>query len=176
MSITTTEYFYYFFRIPINNYPINPLLSYLSCQAEVTYISKKPIYEISDYNHAMCKFSGDSISSNKYVQSFSTGKTELWENNINGNNIVIGIGDTGVDINHCMFHDSKSDVMYGTQINGNHRKILNYYNFMNRVEDDEYFINNISNGHGSHVCGIAAGSSETNPNSYTISFVIYLKS
>lgn len=63
-----------------------------------------------------------------------------------------------------MFSDSENEVIYD-EINEEHRKIIDYTAYANEGD--------IDNGHGSHVCGIASGSSQSGSNDYNISFIFF---
>jgi hypothetical protein len=69
---------------------------------------------------------------------------------INGSSQVIGISDTGIDVNSCFFYDPDNDVPYDT-VSSSHRKIVTYVTY---VDDSDVS----TDGHGTHVCGSAAGS------------------
>jgi len=90
-----------------------------------------------------------------------------------GSGHVITIGDTGVDIQHCMFKDTQQDVSTTTLLlkpgeipdvgsyNYNHRKIINYVRFDFELEQGESMMSDFTdfeNGHGTHVMGSAVGS------------------
>lgn len=55
---------------------------------------------------------------------------------LTGKNIVIGIGDTGLDSSHCLFRDSVA-MKYNTIISG-HRKIQAYDTTYGDKSDQEY--------------------------------------
>ncbi|KAG9395447.1 Peptidase S8 subtilisin-related [Carpediemonas membranifera] len=68
---------------------------------------------------------------------------------VKGNDIVVGCGDTGVDMNHCFFHDESVPMQYNTDLAAlNHRKLV-YYHVTADTED--------GNGHGTHVSGSILG-------------------
>jgi len=103
----------------------------------------------------------------------------FWKWNITGKGHVVGVGDTGIDIDHCMFKDSKvpqpkyttykeretiplmNEKTMSDTINHGHRKIVEYWAQADKVD--------LPGGHGSHVAGILAGSLEgsDNKNLYT---------
>lgn len=74
----------------------------------------------------------------KYIQSLSTGKEILQDTNLTGRNITIGIGDSSLDITHCMFIDEdNTNIEYNTTIQ--HRKLVSYVNFTDVFENQKYY-------------------------------------
>lgn len=68
-----------------------------------------------------------------------------------GKDIIIGVGDTGLDYRSTFFYDSEHDVrIANSRLDKNHRKIALYVPF---ADDKE----GATNGHGTHVCGTIAG-------------------
>ena len=87
------------------------------------------------------------------ADGFSHAETSniLGKHNLHGQNIVVGVGDTGLDVMSTYFYDEDHSVRYrkGT-LDKNHRKVALYYPLVNKQDDT-------SEGHGTHVCGILAG-------------------
>lgn len=74
----------------------------------------------------------------KYIQSLSTGKEILQDTYLTGRNITIGIGDSSLDITHCMFIDEdNTNIEYNTTIQ--HRKLVSYVNFTDVFENQKYY-------------------------------------
>ena len=66
-----------------------------------------------------------------------------------GENQIIGVADTGLDLQSCYFIDPNEEIPYDT-INKNHRKVVTYISYQDMVDDSV-------NGHGTHVCGSLLG-------------------
>jgi hypothetical protein len=66
-----------------------------------------------------------------------------------GENQIFGVADTGLDMNSCFFIDPDVPVPYNT-ISNVHRKVMTYITYVDYVDDS-------SNGHGTHVCGSLLG-------------------
>lgn len=68
-----------------------------------------------------------------------------------GKDIIIGVGDTGLDYRSTFFYDSEHDVrIANSRLDKNHRKIALYVPFADNEET-------ATAGHGTHVCGTIAG-------------------
>jgi hypothetical protein len=67
---------------------------------------------------------------------------------LDGTGEIIAIADTGVDTSHCFFRDPTEEVPYDATISHTHRKLVNYYRFVDGSD---------LNGHGTHVAGSALG-------------------
>eukprot|EP00602_Paraphysomonas_sp_CaronLab_P004064 CAMPEP_0185022178 /NCGR_PEP_ID=MMETSP1103-20130426/4903_1 /TAXON_ID=36769 /ORGANISM="Paraphysomonas bandaiensis, Strain Caron Lab Isolate" /LENGTH=783 /DNA_ID=CAMNT_0027554141 /DNA_START=309 /DNA_END=2660 /DNA_ORIENTATION=+ len=76
--------------------------------------------------------------------------TPLFSINISGTGYIVGVSDTGIDMNHCQFYDPTVAPPYDV-INYNHRKVVYYNTFVDNTDDSE--------GHGTHVSSSAAGKS-----------------
>lgn len=75
----------------------------------------------------------------------------LNEANLTGMGEVIGIADTGLDMMSCFFHDPNVKAPYD-KIDHSHRKVVYYETFADDNDQD---------GHGTLVCGTAAGQDMT---------------
>lgn len=75
---------------------------------------------------------------------------------LTGKNVKIGIADSGVDVNSCLFYDTNQvpfiDSMSENEPQTNHRKLISYWRLIDDLDED--------NGHGSHVSSIALGNSQ----------------
>nr|CCA21503.1 serine protease putative [Albugo laibachii Nc14] len=81
------------------------------------------------------------------------GVTEAQEKGIFGNEIIVGITDTGLYINHDQFDQSSRSIY--EQSDPTARKVVYYNPWQNRADESEQVVC----GHGTHVAGILAGSS-----------------
>ena len=68
---------------------------------------------------------------------------------LTGEGEVIGISDTGIDMNNCYFYDADHSPPYNVY-NPLHRKVVYYNTYMDKEES-------FPEAHGTHVCGTAAG-------------------
>ena len=76
-------------------------------------------------------------------------KTNKYCCTIPGDNQIIGVADTGLDMQSCYFYDPNTPVPYNT-INTQHRKVVTYIAYQDFVDDSV-------NGHGTHVVGSLLG-------------------
>jgi subtilisin family serine protease len=91
------------------------------------------------------------------IQSGINGSTPVWDQGLHGENVIVGIGDTGCDYDHVAFTDKAND--QGTPGPG-HRKIVRYFAYGD--DWDNAF------GHGTHTAGSIAGNNITNPGVYNL--------
>lgn len=82
---------------------------------------------------------------------YATERT-LTNKGLTGNNQIIQIVDTGLDINNTFFYDANQPV--SREINLNHRKVIKYFNYYDNFDGE--------NGHGTHVSGTACGEAVSN--------------
>jgi hypothetical protein len=85
------------------------------------------------------------------IQSGSAGITPIWNAGIHGENQIIGIIDSRIDINHCFFRDNN-----GNPVGPTHRKVVG---FRGPAADPVAF-------HGTFVAGIAVGDDFNNPGTH----------
>lgn len=84
------------------------------------------------------------MSTREEVQSF-------YNHGIHGENRLIGLSDTGIDVQNCFFWDEEHAVRYDSAMNDTqHRKIFLYHPFSNDREDG-------NDSHGTHVAGTLVG-------------------
>eukprot|EP00698_Gefionella_okellyi_P008968 TRINITY_DN2250_c0_g1_i7.p1 TRINITY_DN2250_c0_g1~~TRINITY_DN2250_c0_g1_i7.p1 ORF type:complete len:1246 (+),score=218.61 TRINITY_DN2250_c0_g1_i7:3530-7267(+) len=87
------------------------------------------------------------------VQSGSISQTPIWNMGLQGDGQVIGIADTGLNLNSCFFDNGGCLAPFGTT-NLACSKVVSYY----KTERGDY---TDSNGHGTHVSGTAAGKAQS---------------
>ena len=66
-----------------------------------------------------------------------------------GDRQIVGVADTGVDMQSCYFIDPNVPVPYN-KVSSAHRKVVTYITGQDMVDDS-------TNGHGTHVCGSLVG-------------------
>ncbi|KAG7392033.1 hypothetical protein PHYBOEH_006509 [Phytophthora boehmeriae] len=72
---------------------------------------------------------------------------------IRGNDVVVGITDTGLYLYHDQFDQDERDIFSGVMLSA--RKVVMYNAWANKADESE----SITCGHGTHVAGLLAGSS-----------------
>ncbi|HPQ41800.1 MAG TPA: S8 family serine peptidase, partial [bacterium] len=77
--------------------------------------------------------------------------TPVWDAGIHGEGQILGHMDSGVDPDHCFFHDP-GQPLPSANPNPAHRKIIAYRTYAEGVAYDK-----CENGHGTHTAGTAAG-------------------
>lgn len=85
------------------------------------------------------------------VQSGTPGTTPIWNQGLHGENQIIGIMDSPIDIDHCFFEDNADNTVRPA-----HRKIVGFRNAAGGADGD----------HGTFVAGIAAGDDFNNPSAH----------
>lgn len=77
-----------------------------------------------------------------------------YKHGLSGEDMLIGLSDTGIDVNSCFFYDPDHSIRYSAkEKDTNHRKISLYIPFSNNKEDG-------TDAHGTHVAGTLAGMAE----------------
>ena len=84
----------------------------------------------------------------------------LAKHNLHGKNMIIGVGDSGIDAKNTFYYDPNNPVSYREErIDPNHRKIALYIPFVDREDYN-------TKGHGTHVASIAVGQANNQSMSY----------
>lgn len=74
----------------------------------------------------------------------------MFDTGLDGNGIVVGVSDTGIDMTHSHFYDANVSAPYDV-INHTHRKVVTYIAYADSIDDED--------GHGTHVSSTVAGKS-----------------
>lgn len=85
------------------------------------------------------------------TQSGETNRYPIFDANITGHGQIIGISDTGIDMESCYFKDANVPPPFDV-VDYTHRKVIYYDTYVDAVDDRVL-------GHGSHVAGSVAGAS-----------------
>ncbi|GFR51593.1 hypothetical protein Agub_g14014 [Astrephomene gubernaculifera] len=139
---------------------------WLASQPTVMWVSPMIKTALSNVYAGWTTQAGD-ISTARYndVASLLSETRPYWKAGIQGENIIVGVGDTGVDVGHCYFLDDKyspsalkallnrsaTTELYRWSL-PDHRKLAQY-----AVAGDTSYFSDGSGGHGTHVCGSVAG-------------------
>ena len=75
----------------------------------------------------------------------------VWSRGVNGTGEIVHLADSGVDVGHCLFHDTAVGVPYN-RVDTSHRKVVAYWS--GRTGDKLDAVE----GHGTHVAATIAGS------------------
>ena len=140
----------YFSKSSSNGACLLRFLRAVSADIAVTKISLTPRLRLQN------------INARGYTQSGAAG-VEPWSNlNLDGTGQIVGVSDTGIDENSCYFIDKVHGPVIKSSIEDpvidtNNRKIVEYITYSGDSDD-------VSQGHGSHVCGSIAGYCEPSEN------------
>ncbi|KAL0037541.1 hypothetical protein WJX77_001610 [Trebouxia sp. C0004] len=143
------------------------VVEWLTAQPQVHWVSPRAQTKASNFFATGISQSGTAatLADASYPAGASNdaGTHPLWDAGLNGENQIVGMGDTGIDWLHCTFTDSAhtgpgsgpyltetaATGGYTYWVSTTHRKIVYY-----RQVDD----NVDGNGHGTHCAGSAVGS------------------
>ena len=128
------------------------LLAHLTTLPEVMYIEPYPVLKPFNWDAAGIGQSGDATS------------TPAWGVGLTGEGQVVGVADTGLDVNNCFFRQTGGLGVNDTSVfslptvgafNSSQRKVVQYVTSTDNTD--------VRNGHGTHVCGTVAGYREGSP-------------
>lgn len=116
-------------------------------RSEVIWVERQfPAFPLNYWARGSCE-TGD------YTNTYLGSKLKL-----TGEGQIIGVVDTGIDMESCYFRDDDEDTVYvsasaasSTTPNYNHRKVIQYINYADGLDD--------ADAHGTHVSGSVAGKS-----------------
>eukprot|EP00817_Percolomonadidae_sp_ATCC50343_P003534 CAMPEP_0117423176 /NCGR_PEP_ID=MMETSP0758-20121206/3855_1 /TAXON_ID=63605 /ORGANISM="Percolomonas cosmopolitus, Strain AE-1 (ATCC 50343)" /LENGTH=767 /DNA_ID=CAMNT_0005206213 /DNA_START=270 /DNA_END=2573 /DNA_ORIENTATION=+ len=114
----------------------------------INMIAQHPLVHYIDTQSL--KFNKDNKFSRGIIQSNKVGNTPF--SNINTKDLIVAVGDSGLDVHNCFFYDSSNPVPFcnsDENPSSNHRKISGYNTFMDGEDD--------AHGHGTHVVGSIVG-------------------
>ena len=105
----------------------------------------EPVLETSSRN----------LVSSGLIQSGEGANRQLWDLGINGEGVIIGVADSGIDYDHSCFLNKTMDensTLNTSEFGDNHSKIQ----LVNFTIDDGDYISDSDYGHGTHISGILA--------------------
>lgn len=139
----------------VEPWQVNEAISWLAERNSVQWI--EPVYKFKMKNRKASTITQAGISPPSGGDINTDPKYHpLWAAGITGKDMVVGIGDSGLDYNHCFFADPEVEWSANIEIVGRvstftsttHRKIRLYRAFSDFRDD---------NGHGTHTAGTLAG-------------------
>ncbi len=122
---------------------VGQALSAMKNVVEVT----RPQHGTFENAYAARNIQGKTMADQMDLTSVAT--TPLHDLGIKGKDVVVGCGDSGVDVNHCFFYDAVNTFSFDTMM-ADHRKFVKYDTRKDNKDPVE--------GHGTHVVGTIAGS------------------
>ncbi|EAY10352.1 Clan SB, family S8, subtilisin-like serine peptidase [Trichomonas vaginalis G3] len=112
------------------------------------------IKNFSPLNRWSAGYLQDGNSNSIYYNDYMMNYRKLQKNNLTGQNQVITLVDTGIDMESPYFKDENNDPPFNTT-NFNHRKVIRYEILADNKDRN--------GGHGTHVAGIISGDAESLP-------------
>ncbi len=107
--------------------------------------------------------SGQEISGTLGLQGFDINVTSVWDNLGINNNILLGVLDTGIDINHEDLKDSiyKNPYDISNTYDDDNNGYLNDYCGWDFINSDNSVYDGAEDAHGTHIAGIIAAGANT---------------
>ena len=125
----------------------------LSNSPDILFITKKTEYVVHNFDANLYAQSATALNINDDPSNINPSiVTPFHFNGIKGQNQIVGVGDSGLDVNHCYFSDSNETFvpLTGQTVESlTHRKVIQY------VGDRDGGFR--TNSHGTHVAGSVGG-------------------
>jgi subtilisin family serine protease len=132
--------------ISVHDATIVRMVSWLLFRNDVTWV------EIRD------TFTTQNKHARYLIQDNVINRTLIWSHGIAGQGQIVALGDTGIDYDHCFFHDVNHTIPMGSGIiNHKHRKIVTYVPIGDQGDASA------EAGHGTHVVSSFAPSALSFP-------------
>ncbi|CBK21403.2 uncharacterized protein [Blastocystis hominis] len=135
--------------------PLLPLANLLS-QKDILSVSLKPKWKLHHLRQ-LNDYAQQSLADGYYDASGESSKIYKLHN-LNGRNVLVGVGDSGIDWKSTYFYDPDHSVKRAESGSSDHRKISLYVPLFGKDETS-------TDGHGTHVCGTIAGKAYDSSNS-----------
>ncbi|WIA11875.1 hypothetical protein OEZ85_011961 [Tetradesmus obliquus] len=138
---------------------LSEVLHWLSSQAAVHWLAPRPRLFLQNSIASMIVQDNGVSPSADYKAPDSH---LFWQAGLDGKGQVIGIGDSGIDMNSCYFRDPANPFNPSPDskewISPNHRKVVYYYGIADTTFRDQV-------GHGTHTSGTLVGEDPADPTS-----------
>jgi hypothetical protein len=76
----------------------------LAEEVEVMWVEPHPLYRVNNADSAAVIMSGSTNLDG--VTGTPIGTTPVWDAGIHGEDEIVGVGDSGLDVGHCFFEDN----------------------------------------------------------------------
>lgn len=129
---------------------LEEVLWWLSEQPSTYWLAPRPKAKLS--NLAAGAITQGSPTLGKFFDAMDADKHPLWQKGLDGRGQVVGVGDSGIDMDSCYFTDPlvPFDNSARRFTSSTHRKVVSYYGLGDPSMKDLA-------GHGTHVSGSIAG-------------------
>lgn len=151
-------------------------VSFLSARPEIKYFTRQPIASLHNrWSFGLTQSGFDLI---QYTSQGNAREVLGFQHHLRGDGEVVGISDTGVDVNSCFFYDpnfpngppykeyrrfdANTPITYSEPEDKRHRKIVQYVQFFGT----DHTTDTHNHGHGTHTAGSVAGKFLTGASAY----------
>jgi hypothetical protein len=145
---------------PVHPDKVNAISAKVACKDAVYVMEELSSFSEVEWVDEL----GEVVLSNRWgkglCQSGDPDDYSIHDANLTGVGQIIGISDSGLDMKSCYFHDDNVPAPYN-KTNYNHRKVIYYDTYIDDTDDKIL-------GHGTHVCGSAAGYSTQDYGSFAM--------